>query len=105
MTSMPASRKVKLIANFKEDLQVMARQHLKEHWRPDIPGNDVLFKYFDSLRRWPVARPRRVWEADNFLCPQEMVPGWELLRRKVLNGEDIRPHLSREHDGLSHLDG
>ena len=95
-----------LAADFKADLLVMARQCLQERWPSEnIPDRDILPKYFDSLRRWPAARLRRVWEADDFLCPQEKVKGWELLRKKVLKGEDLRPHLAREHSDLSHLDG
>jgi hypothetical protein len=95
-----------LAADFKADLLMMARQYLEERWPSEnIPERDVLPKYFDSLRRWPTARPRRVWEADDFHCPPVMLKGWELLRRKVLKGEDLRPHLAREHSDLSHRDG
>jgi hypothetical protein len=95
-----------LAADFKADLLMMARQYLEERWPSEnIPDRDVLPKYFDSLRRWPATRPRRVWEADDFLCPPELAKGWELLRNKVLKGEDLRPHLAREHSDLTHLDG
>src|SRR5258707_4230893 len=95
-----------LAADFKADLLLMARQYLEERWPSEkIPDSDVLPKYFDSLRRWPAARPRRVREADDFLCPHELAKGWKLLRMKVLKGEDLRPHLAREHFGLSHRDG
>jgi hypothetical protein len=103
---MPSSQAVRLIADFKADLLVMARQHLAEHWAAgNIPENEVLPKYFDSLRRWPAARPRRVWEADDFTCPREVAAGWALLRERVLKGEDIRPHLAREHSALDYRDG
>jgi hypothetical protein len=99
-------RKVKLIADFKEDLLVMARQYLAEHRATEnVPDSDVLPTYFDSLRRWPAARPRRVWQADDFVCPRELAAGWELLREKVLKGEDIRPHLTREHGAVGYRDG
>jgi hypothetical protein len=95
-----------LAADFKADLLMMARQHFEERWPSEnIPDSDVLPKYFDSLRRWPAARPRRVWEADKFHCPPGMLKGWGLLRRKVLKGEDLRPNLAREHSDLSHRDG
>jgi hypothetical protein len=95
-----------LAADFKADLLMMARQYLEERrLSENIPDTDVLPKYFDSLRRWPAARPRRVWEADEFLCPPELTKGWEVLRNKVLKGEDLRPHLAREHSDLTHLDG
>ncbi|SRR5258708_3213043 len=95
-----------LAADFKADLLMMARQYLEECWpSKNIPDRDVLPKYFDSLRRWPAARPRRVWEADDFLCPPKLAKGWELLRNKVRKGEDLRPHLAREHSDLTHLDG
>jgi hypothetical protein len=102
---MPTPQITRLIADFNADLITMARQHLAAHWAPEnVADGDIVLKYFDSLRRWPMPQPRSFRQADDFLCPQEMEAGWELLRRKIVRGEDIRPHLGREHDRLSHLD-
>jgi hypothetical protein len=43
---------MRLVADFKADWLVMVRQHLAERWGPEhIPDDDVLPKFFDSLRR------------------------------------------------------
>lgn len=97
-----------LVAGFRADLQAMARQHLTADWGPEvaqISDDDVLIAYFDALRRRPAARPRKIWTADDFACPQEYLAGWTQLQRKVIDGEDLRPHLSRGHAWLSTLDG
>jgi hypothetical protein len=95
-----------LLADFKSDLLIMAREYLEKQWGPEHIDNDrVLVLYFDSLRRRPAVRKRRVWEADDFYCPPELASGWELLRTKVVNGDDIGPHQGREHASLSELDG
>jgi hypothetical protein len=95
-----------LLADFSADLLVMARQHLAERWGPDHIADDrLLALFFDSLRRRPAVRPRRVWEADDFNCPSQLTRGWEVLRKKAVNGDEIRPHLSIGHSSLTNLDG
>jgi hypothetical protein len=97
-----------LVADFRADLQAMARQHLTADWAPEvaqISDDDVLIAYFDALRRRPAVRPRKIWIADDFACPPEYQAGWEQLQKKVTDGEDLRPHLSRGHARLGTLDG
>ena len=99
---------IKLRTNFKADVLAIARQHLAADWGPEIkriPDNDVLISFFDSLRRMPKIGPRRLWIADDFKCPSQHEDGWKALQRKVVAGEDIRPHLSRKHASLDSLDG
>jgi hypothetical protein len=103
---MATSQTVRLITDFNADLVAMARHYLTAQGATeDIAETDVLLKYFDSLRRWPAPRPRKVRKADNFFCPARIEAGWKLLRSKIEKGEDIRPHLGRDHAELSHLDG
>jgi hypothetical protein len=98
----------RLDANFASDLLVIARQHLKEEWGSEaerIADDRILDSFFDSLRRRPAARPRRIWVADDFHCPQALDPGWKVLQEKVVNGDDLGPHLSFRHSCLTNLDG
>jgi hypothetical protein len=99
---------VTLVADFRADLLAMARQHLTADWGAEvaqISDDDVLIAYFDALRRRPSVRPRKIWIADDFVCPPESLVGWTQLQKKVTDGEDLRPHLSRGHASLSTLDG
>jgi hypothetical protein len=86
----------------------IARQHLAADWGEQtrqISDDDVLIKFFDSWRRLPSIRPRRLWVADDFRCPLEHAEGWRQLQRKIVGGEDLRPHLSRRHAHLETIDG
>jgi hypothetical protein len=97
-----------LRANFKADLISMARQHLTEQWGPvatQFPDEQAVIIFFDSLRRRPAVRPRKVWLADDFCCPPDQQGGWNNLREKVSNGADIAPHLSTRHESVTYLDG
>jgi hypothetical protein len=99
---------VTLIADFKADLISMARQRLNEGWGPDaahISDEQAIVTFFDSFRRWPAIRPRKVWLADDFYCPPDHESGWNALRDKVLKGDDLRPHLSLKHRSVRNLDG
>lgn len=97
----------RLIANFDADLREIARQCLEQHWEsPEtISDQEILIHYFDSLRRCQSPRPRRIRQADNFACPQEFSEGWDMLRNRVVKGDDVSPHLSLRHASLFNLDG
>jgi hypothetical protein len=43
--------------------------------------------------------------ADEFNCPAGDLAGWKALQQKVLNGEDLNPHLSKRHASLFNNDG
>ncbi len=99
---------VKLHADFKSDLLVMARKQLAANWSIEtgqLSEGQILIGFFDSLRRRPSIRPRSLWIADYFRCPPEHEEGWKVLRSKVLDGKDLRPHLSKRHAQLNTLDG
>jgi hypothetical protein len=46
-----------------------------------------------------------VLEADDFHCPAGLLSGWYALRQKVIDGDDLGPHLSQRHSTLTNLDG
>lgn len=98
----------RLQANFVSDLLDIARQRLTEEWGTEatrVPDEHILISFFDSLRRRPIVRPRTIWGADDFHCPDELAHGWEVLRKKILSGNDFSPHLGREHSLLTNQDG
>src|ERR1700760_855441 len=97
-----------LVADFRADLQAMARQHLTADWGTAVAAisdEDILIAYFDALRRRPAMRPRKIWIADDFACPPGYRAGWEQLQKKVIGGGDFGPHLSKGHARLGTLDG
>jgi hypothetical protein len=98
----------KLRADFKSDLLTIARQRLAAEWGEEarhLSDDEVLISFFDSLRRRPAVRPRALSVADDFQCPPEYEDGWKALQKKIVEGGDLRPHLSRRHASLDALDG
>jgi hypothetical protein len=65
----------------------------------------VSFTYFNLLKRLVPAIPRRVVKAKSFSCPLELQAGLAQLEQKIVNGEDISPHLSRRIRELGYNDG
>jgi hypothetical protein len=99
---------VKLRAGFRSDLMAMARKQLAADWGTEtaqLSDDEILINFFDSIRRRPSIRPRRLWVADDFRCPPEHEGGWKALQLAVIGGKDLRPHLSSRHANLNTLDG
>src|ERR1700733_1559942 len=65
------------------------------HYQPPTDDQDVHIAYFNVLKRLVPVRPRTVHVAPALVCPPEVQLGYDAVRRKVVAGEDLRPHLSR----------
>lgn len=60
-----------------------------------VTNEQVMIAYFTKAR---VFLPAHVWDvkiSSDFTCPKENKEGLENLKRKMLNGDNINPHLSR----------
>ena len=99
---------VQVRADFRADLVALAKREFSAIWGAgvqQISDGEILMRYLDSLRRRPAIRPRRLLVADDFVCPPAEEPGWQLLQRKILNGNDLAPHLSCGHIDFENRDG
>jgi hypothetical protein len=64
----------------------------------------VSLNYFNLLKRLIPSYPRQVLVSNKFSCPQELEMGLEIIKKKIRNGEDLRPHLSRKIENLDYND-
>ncbi len=76
---------------FKQELQAEGYQI-----DPDESLNDICERYFNVRKRKVAARPRKVLVSKEFTCPPEYQNGLDLIKRKIENGDDLTPHLSRK---------
>ncbi|HBL12132.1 MAG TPA: hypothetical protein DD379_12125, partial [Cyanobacteria bacterium UBA11162] len=53
----------------------------------------ISLKYFNLLKRLIPSYPRQVLVSNKFSCPLELQNGLEIIKKKIHNGEDLRPHL------------
>ncbi len=53
------------------------------------------YKFFNLKRRRISVTPRNVLEAQTFSCPATLVNGYALLKKKLEDGHDVCPHLSK----------
>ena len=60
-----------------------------------LSEQSVRMRYFNVQHRLIPRRPRSILRAAGFACPPEVQAGLTLLERKVAQGDDLRPHLSR----------
>jgi len=85
----------------------------------DDSVRELAYKFFNIRRRRISPTPRLVHESSEISCPAEYQAGYDALKRKLISGRDVTPHLSKTilregyEDGLLndwgihhfHLDG
>jgi hypothetical protein len=97
-----------LSANFKSDLISLTRLELAAEWGStvqNVPDGDIVLAFLDSRRRRPSARPRKVWIADDFICPPPHTAGWHSLQFEIVQGISLVSRMSRRHASLANDDG
>lgn len=76
----------------------------KAGYAPASDPEDVSIQYFNLLRRLVLAVPRTILIAKEFSCPTESQPGLDLVKEKIEQGIDLRPHLSGKLMNLDYDD-
>lgn len=66
-----------------------------------ISNDELPFKLFYFEERMVKQKSRRLYTSSEFNCPVDMVNGWEFLKKKINDGSDLTPHLSK---GIKDLD-
>ncbi|CAI8958445.1 hypothetical protein [Pseudomonas chlororaphis] len=88
---------MKFIMDFKADWHDILREIMRNEWGMDTKGltSDIPVHYFNAAQRRITARKRTLLTSDTFQYPAEHQAGWELIRQKVTDGQDLTPHLSK----------
>lgn len=73
-------------------------------YTPATDPEDISMQYFNLLRRLIPPVPRKVLVAKEFTCPPELQSGLNLVREKIQQGIDLRPHLSKKIVDLDYDD-
>lgn len=69
--------------------------------------DSLVIRYFTHLRKkgGQTPRPRRVHRSNEFVCPPELLTGFNQLVDVLEQGQDITPYLSKQVDNISAIDG
>lgn len=73
-------------------------------YTPATDQKDVSLQYFNLVRRLVRPIPREVLISKEFKCPPKLQLGLDLVKEKVEQGIDLRPHLSRKIADLDYDD-
>lgn len=84
--------------------------HLRESlekagYTPSANQEDVSMQYFNLLRRHIRNVPRKILIAKEFKCPTELKSGLNVVKHKIEQGIDLRPHISKLILNLNYDDG
>lgn len=64
----------------------------------------IKIKYFNFKKRLIPPVPRQLFKSNEFTCPDEHIKGLQLIEEKILKGEILLPHLSRQLTNLDYND-
>lgn len=70
----------------------------------EVSNGNTPYYFHDLMQRYPVVRPRRVFLSKEIEADSEKLELVGFLRRKIEDGGDIWPHLSRKWGELRNLD-
>lgn len=79
------------------------------NWGHTVPPTaslqDVCIQFFNLDHRLVSSVPRSVEISQEFICPPDLQHGLNIVRKKIEDGEDLTPHLSKGilRDGLDGL--
>jgi hypothetical protein len=62
-------------------------------------------RYYNLKMRLVDQRPRQLLDAHGIVVPADVQAGYDLLRTKLTNGDDLRPHLSTRLSDIDFRDG
>ncbi|WLH62065.1 hypothetical protein [Pseudomonas sp. FP2300] len=92
--------------DFKADWHDMLKEIMGAKWGLDTKGitEDVPVHYFNAAQRRIPVKPRALLVSDVFHCPPEHLLGWTQIKKKVEQGQDLSPHLSKLIDEIGKTD-
>lgn len=65
---------------------------------------DICIKYFNLLKRMIYTKPRKVMISKEFSCPEKVKEGFNLLKSRIEQGEDLKKYLGKEILNLNYND-
>jgi hypothetical protein len=89
------------------DWLILIKQELTElgYDLTGLSDDKISILYFSLQKRLITQIPRDIKKSSGFNCPIDLIPGLDLLERKIKNGEDLKPHLTRKLKNLDDIDG
>lgn len=97
--------KYEIKMDFYNDWISYLRQTLKEYgYKPAADDQKVSFQYFNFMRRRINPIPRKILISKEFNCPEKLKTGLEIIKEKIIQGEDLYHHLSTNIRNLNYND-
>ena len=95
-----------VIMDLCEDYSQMVRLCLLERGiKSDKTGTDLWYDFFNLQKKTINATPRSTLVSEEFSCPDELLPGLNLLIDKLKPGQDVSLHLSKDALSPTEFDG
>ena len=93
--------------NFFQDLVELLKSELASHGydvSASASDESIVRGYLGVLHRSIPAKPRKVLESAELVCPANLAAGYAEVKRKAVAGESLIPHQSRLLDDIDYSD-
>jgi len=76
-----------------------------EYHLSNLTDEKISILYFSLKKKLIPPKTRQIKKADVFSCPTNLQTGLQLVESKIINGEELKPHLTRNLKKLDDNDG
>lgn len=71
----------------------------------NLDDDTIVYSYFSLKKRLIKPAKRKILKSDVFVCPTDLMNALTLIESKIINGDDLLPHLSRKLNNIREKDG
>lgn len=92
-------------ADFWHDLNEIAEAMLDDEGYKNIDSSKAVQQLINARYRCLVAKHRDIEQSDVFVCPSECIDALNLIKSKVVSGDNLTPFMTRSMKNASFKDG
>ncbi|MEX0997803.1 MAG: hypothetical protein WDZ45_12195 [Flavobacteriaceae bacterium] len=97
---------VKKIDLFNDWIDIISQELLSDNYNIlGLTADEISIQYFSDKKKIIKSKIRQIKKSDSFTCPDYLIEGLKLIEKKIINGENLRPHQSRSFKRLNSKDG
>jgi len=85
---------INLVADYENIILSECIPYFEKNFDATFPQEKWIIEYYNMIFKIPLPKKREIIRGGNFSCPVEYKAGLKIIEDKIINGDDLSPHLS-----------